>query len=354
MIESRKLKQWQKELNNLCLETNNTLKDICDYLDLTYQRDIGFYVKIPKKRRMFIGIGMALCQPVEVINNWITHYGNKSRLYSKNLTEDLIWIYLIECNLKQNSCADGEKAVRNYYREYDAFQQVAFETYMAVWTDLISGSQDTSDLDNRLAEIGEEGGFEELKNFVIKNIDSFKTAYAKPRRMLATYRDCILSTNGKSSSKGHSDSLISLRGWLDDSMINYLSGSPETVNVTNVRTGERVPDVKQIPKSRKSHIAISLALGMATGEIDQYLELMGYLPLNKEDPDDQILITELEKWETEHPLPRLYKEKFINGNVNIELNEEDEQQAVSEMLMLRQELRASYKRRRLKFDYMKS
>ena len=49
----------------------------------------------------------------------------------------------------------------------------------------------------------------------------------------------------------------------------------------------------------------------------------------------------------------MFKEKYINGDDSIQMEAEEEHQAVSDMLMLRQELRDQYKRRKLKFDYMK-
>ena len=343
---SRKLRQWQKELDKLTEETGITLEDVCDYLGLSYKRDIGFYVKLPMKRRTIIGIGMAFRQPLDVINRWIVIYGMKRRLYSKDISEDMIWIYLINLNCKRNDPGT------NYFRKYEEFQEEAFETYMTLWSEITAGSVGTDDVDERLRDIGSGEDTKELKNFVINNIDSFKTAYAKPRKMLSQYVECILKTNGMAENKDR-NSLISLRGWLDDSMINYLCGSAETVNVKDIKTHSHVAGIKHIPKSRKAHIALTLALGMTRDDIDRYLELMGYLPLAEEDPDEAVLVKELQNWDEEHPLQRKYKEKFIFGNEAVEMNPEDELEAVSEMLMLRQDLKERYKRRKLKFIYSK-
>ena len=347
MADSRKLRQWQKELKQLSEETGISLNDVCRYLDVSYARDVGFYAKLPMKRRTIIGIGMAYKQPLETINRWITYYGMKRRLYSKDVSEDMIWIYLIGRNFH-----DPETDI-NYYALYDECQQAAFETYVTLWNEITSGSLNTADVDRRLEEIAVSPEAGNIKDFVVNNLDSFKTAYAKPRKYLAQYLDCIRSTNVVAGNKGRSDSLISLRGWLDDSMINYLSGSPDTIHVTDRTTKRRVSDIKKIPKSRKSHIATALALGMTRGEIDHYLELMGYLTLNKDDPEEDILIKALDRWDEEHPLQRMFKEKYINGDDSIQMEAEEEHQAVSDMLMLRQELRDQYKRRKLKFDYMK-
>lgn len=346
VADSHKLKQWQKELDDLTEKTGITLEQVCDYLGLSYKRDIGFYVKLPKKRRSVIGIGMAFRQPLEVINRWIVSYCMKRRLYSKDISEDMIWIYLINLN-RSRSVSDI-----NYFLKYESYQEAAFATYLTLWNEVTAGSVATGDVDEQLSDIGANDEIDALKNFVINNIDSFKTAYAKPRRMLAQYVECILRTNAKADSKGKRSSLISLRGWLDDSMINYLSGSVETINVTDIKSGLRVSDIKQIPKSRKSHISLALALGMTNEEIDRYLELMGFLTLDNNDPDEAILIKELHKWDDEHPLQREFKEIFINGNESVQMPLEDELQAVSDMLMLRQDLNDRYRIRKMKFDYL--
>jgi hypothetical protein len=89
-------------------------------------------------------------------------------------------------------------------------------------------------------------------------------------------------------------------------------------------------------------------------EINRYLELMGYSPLNEEDIDEERLIKALRKWEEHHPLPRIYKEKYISENDNVNMSSEEELKAVNEMLMLRQDLNDHYKRKKEKFPYVKA
>ena len=348
MAERRKLRQWQRELTELSERTGVSLEDVCRYIGHSYNRDIGIYVKIPKKRRTIIGIGMAYRQPAEVINRWINYYGLKRRLYSKDVTEDLIWLYLIGRNIQD------ETGGVNYFERYDECQQAAFETYLSIWNEVTAGSRSTADVDEQIQQIAASEEVSSIKDFVIDNIDSFKTAFVKPRKMLAKYVDAILEANGRASGKSGRDSLISLRGWLDDSMINYLSGSVSTINVTDMNTGHRIADIKQVPRSRKSHISLALALGMTRDDLDHYLDLMGYMQLSEDVPGEDVLIKELDKWDEEHPLQRAFKEKYIEGNNEIEMDPEDEQRAVTDMLMLRQDLRERYKRKKLKFEFMKS
>ena len=342
-----KLKQWKKELNGLTEETGVSLEDICEYLGVSYERYTGFYVKLPMKRSTYIGIGMALGRSLSEINRWITYYGTKRRLYNKDISEDLVWIYLIN-----RSLADRGSGI-NYYMMYDKCQELAFETYFTLWSDIMESSNDTADIDRKLEMIEYGDVLSDLKEFVVENVDSFKTAYAKPRKLLKKYVSCILETNGKASAKGKPDSLISLRGWLDDSMINYIAGSDETIHTVNMKTGVRTLDIKRVPKNRNAHIALAMALGMACPEINEYLELMGYYPLDEESEDEKYLIDAVNSWDENHPLQKEYKEKYIYGNSSVEMNDDDESQAVNDMLMLRQELRDEYRKRGKEFPYLK-
>lgn len=347
MASKYKLNQWKNELSRLTQEKGVSYEDICEYIGVSYNRDVGFYVKMPKKRSMYIGIGMALGRDLNEINRWITYYGMKRRLYSKDISEDLVWIYLINRNLK-----DAGSGV-NYYKMYEECQELAFETYLNIWEDIIESSQGTSDLDRRLSTIEYSEPFKDLRTFVVNNIDSFKTAYARPRKYLRKYVNSILEINGRASGRDTTDSLSSLRGWLDDSMINYLAGSEETINVIDMKTGRRTAEIRQIPKNRKAHISLALSLGMTCNEINEYLELMGFAPLDEDSEDERYLIKVINRWDDKHPLQQVFKEKYILGESTIEMDTEDERQAVSDMLMLRQDLRDEYKKSRKVFPYLK-
>ena len=363
MISKYKLKQWQNELKALREKTGISFEDVSNYLDVSYNRDIGFYVKLPMKRKTFIGIGMVYGLPLDEINRWITKYGMKRRLYSKDISEDLVWIYLINANYEeaQKLGVSGDDSYRhrtNFYREYDRCQALAFDTYLAFWSAIISDDPETADVEKKLKELDYGEDLESLKTFVEDNIDAFKTAYAKPRRVLRRYVDCILEINGRNAA----DSLSSLRGWLDDSMINFLAGSPDTINIIDRWSGVTKPKLKSVPKIRKTHISLALALGMTTAEISNYLELLGFAPLDEDDADEGTLIRMLDKWDAEHPLQRRLKETRLedpsadgsaDGSGKPVMDPEDQQQAVSDMLALRQELQAMYEQNKMKFPYIK-
>ena len=136
-------------------------------------------------------------------------------------------------------------------------------------------------------------------------------------------------------------------------MINYIAGSDETIHTVNMKTGVRTLDIKRVPKNRNAHIALALALGMSCREINEYLELMGYYPLDEESEDEKHLIDAVNSWDEKHPLQKKYKEKYIYGNSSVGMSAGDESQAVNDMLMLRQELRDEYRKNGKEFPYLK-
>ena len=98
---------------------------------------------------------------------------------------------------------------------------------------------------------------------------------------------------------------------------------------------------------------------MTTKEIDRYLEMMGYAPLDGIDRYEGPLINIIRNWDDTHPLQRKYKEKYIGGNADIELSSKEEMQAVSEMIQMRRDLKEIYEKnsmdnggKREKFPYM--
>ena len=136
-------------------------------------------------------------------------------------------------------------------------------------------------------------------------------------------------------------------------MINYLAGSTETINVKDMKTRGRTVNIKSVPKIKKTHISLCLALGMSKNEINEYLEMMGYAPLDEQSADEACLLKMLENWENSHELQWEYKKKFIKGDKSIILKPEEELQAANDMLMLRQDLKYEYAKENRSFPYMK-
>ena len=158
-------------------------------------------------------------------------------------------------------------------------------------------------------------------------MDAFKTAYTKPRVFLDLYVESILSVCRTHPTLNSHKSLNSLRGYLDDSMINFLSGNSETINVIDKKTGKRVANIKHVPKGRNKYISLCMALGMTGKDIDRFLEMMGYAPLDIFSSDEGKLISALTDWERTHPVQRTFKSKYIDGNQNVPLTVQEEQQA---------------------------
>ncbi|MBQ3291938.1 MAG: hypothetical protein IJH43_06150 [Mogibacterium sp.] len=358
MIRSR---EWRETLDDLMQKTGTSISQIADYIDVPYNgSETNFYAKLPQKRRKFIGIGMALGQPATVINNWILKYSGKRRLYVKDVSEDLVWLYLIELNHRYMEENNFHPAI-NYYKMYEDCQNTAYITYRQLWEEVILNSIDTQDLEVRLEDAVYDETFEGLKEFIFDNMDSFKTAYTKPRKMLDSYVECILegltaglaNDNASDESrhiKGSKYRLNGLRGFLDDSMINYLSGDIDTHHVIDRKKGVRILSTKHIPASRKIHISMCLALGMTGDEVDQYLRLMGFAPLGSKDPVERFLAEALDSWEKEHPLQRAMKSRCIYDEP-IDLDSTEMLKAAESMLQLRLDLRDRFAKQGLMFPY---
>lgn len=370
------LVRWKDELTMLSAKTGIELAQVCDYLGLTYQRDIGFYAKIPRRRRVMIGIGMAYKLPLEEINRWLVQYGNHMRLYAKNMKEDLVWIYLISKN-----CEDHSSDI-NYYKLYESCLEQVDEIYQQYWMDATGLKLDTQGVERSVKKLPFDPAFAGLKGFVIDHVEDLRQAYIHPRKLLQRYTSNILRTRSGLENTGSME-MNSLRGFLDDSMINYLSGSSETIHVLDMKTGKRSARIKAVPRRKKTHITMCLALGMTEEDINEYLDLMGYGALDADDPEERMLLKMLQLWESEHPQQRRYKKQYIyadeaerddrsefseeketeeDDRIGFSdekeperpalLGEKDEVQAVRDMLRLRQDLKEEYQKRGEPFPYI--
>lgn len=333
-----RLKKWKKELKHLTEKTGISLSDVSLYIGRGEDELPGFYRKLPKKRVTYIGIGMAYGLPLDTINRWLKKYGMKRQLYIKDVLNDLAWIYLIRVNDRKSS--------KNYFMMHEECLSVIEEEYCRMWNCLDNEYVPTEDVEDNMRYITEDEDHRQLRRFIEENIDSFTSAYAKPRKILNERVQMILDAKNDCREGEKKIRLNGLRGYLDDSMINYVSGGFASINTLD-RLGKRTLGIKHIPKNRKTHISLCLALGMTSGEIDEYLELMGYAPLDAIDNEEGRLINEVRKWEEEHPLPRLFKEGLLK-------RPRDRAQAVNEMLMLRSDLKAAYEEQNegKKFQYL--
>lgn len=346
---SSKLAQWRNILDGLRDSTGMSFKEVAEYADLAYNEDgAAFYLKLPRKRSTYIGIGMAYGQPLEVINEWITYFAGKRRLYIKDISEDLIWIYLIDENSK---CPVPGI---NYFARYEEYQTAAYAVFKEMWDEIVMGVENTADVEMASAGIDHSEGLEGLRTFIADHLDAFKTAYTKPRKYLDRYTAEILRALNTDPARKASATLNSLRGYLDDGMINFLSGDSETVHVLDKDRSKHIIRIKYIPKGKKKHISLCLSLGMTVEDMDEYLGLMGYAPLRGGGKDERTLAEFLDKWEAAHPTQRIFKDKCILGREtggSKELVQEDELKAAREMLELKEDLIADYEASGLSFPY---
>ncbi len=333
LSEIHKLRNWKHTLDKLSEETGTSLKDAADYIGAAYNESgVSFYVKLPRKRSVYIGLGMAFRQPVDVINRWITEYAGKRRLYVKDISEDLVWIYLINANIEDSVSGT------NYFRRYDEYQSVAYSVFSERWDEIVLRYEETADVEITLGQADYGPEYDGIKAFVAEHLDAFKTAYSKPRKYLDLYVGSIVETCRRNPANHTIKSLNSLRGFLDDSMINFLSGNSETINVTDRRTGKRTINIKHVPKGRRKYIDLCLSLGMTTEDLNEFLSLMGYAPLDLLDRTESELIKKLTDWEYAHPEQRAFKNKYIRGDSSVVLTESEEFKAAEDMLQLNNDL----------------
>ena len=345
--DSYMLRSWRNTLDRLAKETGTSLEEVAEYIGAACSEGTpGFYSKMPRKRSTFIGIGMAFKQPVSVINQWITDYARKRKLYVKDISEDLVWLYLINANLHDDSGSI------NYYKRYEEYQAVAYAVFRERWDEIVLVLEDTADVEVSLgqAEYGPE--YDGIKAFVAEHMGAFRSAYAKPRAMHDGWLQQIISTCREHPEETVICSLNSMRGWLDDSMINFLSGDASTVNVIDRKTGKKTINIKRMPKSRRKYIAMCMALGMTTDDIDRFLEMMGYATIDVSDSDEGKLLMALTEWETMHPLQREYKNRYFKNDVSIGLTPAEEYRAVRDMLQLRSDLEEAYRHKGYDFIYV--
>lgn len=345
------IRAWKNELDALTERTGITLEQVCEYIGVHYPQTIGFYQKLPRRRETFVGIGMAFGLSLEAINDWIVRYGKKRKLYVKEALSDLIWIYLIYCNEKSFSEAESSSRI-NYYKLYDKCREKVQETYIEVWDEYVSHNKGTATVEEGLKDVPYSEEFGDLRGFVVENMDAFKTAYRKPRNMIQEYVQAILGTYTRADD-GKEPPINFLRGYLDDSMMNYITGSTESINVIDMKSRNRVIHSKAVPKLKRTHIALCLALGMTKEEINTYLTMMGYQELDPDIEDEEQLLKKLALWEKKHPLVSRFKAIYLLKTSDEQLSVNEELQAVSDMLMLRSDMNYEYRLAGLVFPYMK-
>ena len=218
------------------------------------------------------------------------------------------------------------------------------------WDEIILGHQDTKGIEILLGQNDYSDEYDGIKAFVAEHMDAFKTAYDKPRRFLESYIDTILISHGEECATRKFKSINAMRGFLDDSMINYISGSSETINVIDKKSRKRSVKIKHIPKGRDYHINLCISLGMTEKEINKYLELMGYSKLGSFRNDDQLL-EYLDKWENDHVAQRRYKDVCFWKNNDEELTQELTEKALEEIVFMKNDIKEMYLKDNLEFSY---
>lgn len=284
--------KWKKELRTLAAEKGKSASDLCRYLGIPQSDTPRFWMRMPKHREYYIGIGMCLGQSLDTINRWIKKYGGSRQLYIKDIKSDLVWIYLVNASYNDSS-------ERNYYLLYDKVSDEVDLAYTRLWNDNIGNIVDTDRLYDEFKYLNYDDESINLLRFVEEHFEYFKTAYVRPRKMLHDYLNIIL--DGLNAVGKEHWTLNGLRGYLDDNMINYLSGNYMYINTKSHEDGKLTHRLKRIPKSKKAHIELAVALGMTVQDINTYLVEMGYAPLDPTDSIEGKIIKLMVSWEMQHP-----------------------------------------------------
>ena len=95
-----------------------------------------------------------------------------------------------------------------------------------------------------------------------------------------------------------------------------------------------------------------MALGMTADDIDQFLEMMGYAPIDVSDKDEGKLLAALTEWENTHPLQRAYKDLYFRNDSSIILSSAEEYRAVRDMMQIRSDLNEIYRQKGIDFPYV--
>lgn len=275
-LDRYRLKKWRKELDELCENSGISKKDICLYCGKEPTSTPNFYTRKPNEKETYIGIGMAMKQTQKTIERWIKKYARKRGLYVKDCLNDLIWIYLINANVRDHSSR------KNYYMEFANCRTKIEETCNELWGTKEVSSVDTIRLTESAETVPYDDEYSQLVNFVADNIGAFKTAWVKHRETLNRYLDVILSTINQQEKYSSKICLHKLRleDIIDNNMRNYLAGGSYKNKASFVLK----------TRNRRSHISMCLTLGMTKVDIDEYLALLAYHPLDSTNEDEALLI----------------------------------------------------------------
>ena len=234
------------------------------------------------------------------------------------------------------------------------YQSAAYAVFSEMWNEIVMGMETTADVELVSEGIDYSAGLDGLRTFISEHLDAFKTAYSRPRKYLDRYVGEMLRALNSDPARKTAMTLNSLRGYLDDGMINFLSGDSETVHVLDKERSKHIIRIKYIPKGKKKYISLCISLGMTGKDIDEYLGLMGYAPLSEGGKEERTLLAFLDKWESAHPAQRKFKDKCIGSTEDGGSDKQafsDELKAVGEMLELREDLASEYEAAGLVFPY---
>lgn len=367
---------WKKEISLLLKEKGKTEKDLIKYLypEKTSGKSI-LISKRPKKRDVYIGIGLYLRQSEEKINEWIVRFSEKKTLYIKDcFADDLAWKYLIKAS------RESHEAGINYYKMHEEVKDIIIREYERlchVRQDNIQGIQECKS-SNGTAYLNQAfqneikkpdvKNFRDLKLYVASHFSSFESAYQKAREYLI-----IRAQKMARLMKAYNDNTVNIVLSKDARLIYGIPSDPEhpfnfflNENIINISmrnylcAESNIAAIDKMKHTRKAHIKMCLSLALTSVEIDEYLELMGFEPLSAVLDEEYILLYYLSKWEKSHDkvmylrwkcgfiedIDNSIKEKYRKG-----LDKIDMVKTVTDMAYMRILLKIMYQNDSISFPY---
>lgn len=256
-LEKQK-EQWKIKINNIVARSGLTQEKFAEKCGVTRitLRDWLNKGAIPRKRELFLKIGMAAKYDQEQMNELLTRYGGYSGLYSKNL-EDCIAIFVINRNY-------GDEAAEKYRYILDEFTR-RYSPKQGENEELMS----TARFDEKLSDVRD---MDALERFISENLPVFTQNYYR----FYAYIMSFLESNNMISSAN----IASLA-------LNQEWSSSLRSSVSEIRQKKWIPN-------RNKVLSLGIHFGFNHEQMDEMLEVAHMGPLYSKNVFESVIIYILE------------------------------------------------------------
>jgi len=324
---SFRLWSWRSELKKLSKDTGLSMAGIAEDIGVKLSDTPGFYLKLPKEKETYVKLGLALKQPVEVVNKWIIKNTKSPALYAKDPI-DLIGIYFLNINYKQNCGFENSKRNIDFYTSCLQTHKKDFRKSNSA---IIPSALSTAEIENDIKELYNE---DDLLTYISTHREAFLSANKRSWELMRKkYIDIILSRINTLTEDVSKWTLYTLKDKciISPALHNYLCGD-----------GYKT----QVPRKKSTYIFYGLSLGMSLEQICTLLKTAGYDALNLNDDSDafaefamyQLLIS----WENNHPEAKKFRCKTFYNNTDIDMTPEEELEGIMQLFRQRQDITNEY------------